>query len=657
MVVVGGSIPPVPTSSGQKESSRMPVITLPDQSQRRYDQPVTIHAIAKDIGPRLAADAVAGLVNGQLVDVSHQINDDASIKILTDRDPEGIEVIRHSTAHLLAHAVKRLFPQAQVTIGPVIENGYYYDFAFERPFTPEDLTAIEAKMRELAAENITVMRKTMARDEAIQFFRGLGEEYKAKIIADIPANEVLSLYQQGDFTDLCRGPHVASTGQLKAFRLTKLAGAYWRGDSKNEMLQRIYGTAWRDEKTLVAYLDQIAEAEKRDHRKIGKQLDLFHLQEEAPGMPFWHAHGLVIYHEIEHYIRDLLSRNGYEEVRTPTILERSFWERSGHWDKFAKEMFVCTVEEREFALKPMNCPGHIQIFNLGLKSYRDLPLRIAEFGSCFRNEPSGALHGLMRCRNFVQDDAHIFCRQDQVQSEVGKLIDLVFEVYRVFGFTDVSMKLSTRPEQRVGDDAVWDIAEKALADALDAKGLQWELCPGEGAFYGPKIEFALHDCLNRVWQCGTVQLDFNFPVRLGANYIAEDSSRQIPIMIHRALLGSLERFIGILLEHYAGKLPLWLAPVQAVILNITDRQAEKCQEIAELLQKSQIRAELDLRNEKIGFKIREHTLRRVPYFIVLGDQELAAGQCRVRALDGQDLGLFAIDAFIERLRGEIHSKK
>ncbi len=634
----------------------MPVITFPDQQQRRYEQPISVFAVAQDISPRLAASAIGAKVNGKLVDTAFTITDNAQIQILTDRDPEGLEIIRHSTAHLLAHAVKTLFPQAQVTIGPVIENGFYYDFAFERSFTPEDLQQIEAKMREIAAAKIPVERYTLSRAEAIDFFRNQGEEYKAKIIEDIPATEELSLYRQGDFTDLCRGPHVPDTGKLKAFHLTKVAGAYWRGDHRNAMLQRIYGTAWPDEKALQAYLHQLEEAEKRDHRKIGKQLDLFHLQEEAPGMPFWHHNGLIIYREIERYIRELLQKHGYQEVRTPVVVDRSLWEHSGHWEVFHKEMFTMQVEERDFALKPMNCPGAVQIYNVGLKSYRDLPLRLAEFGSCFRNEPSGALHGLMRCRNFVQDDAHIFCTKEQIQDEVGQLLDLITEVYRVFGFSDVTMKLSTRPTERVGSDDIWDHAEQALAKALDDKKIQWQLNPGEGAFYGPKIEFSMRDCLNRVWQCGTVQLDFNMPMRLGAHYIAEDNSRQIPIMVHRALLGSIERFIGVLIEHYAGILPLWLAPHQVVVLNITDRQADFAQEIVEKLKKADIRAIYDLRNEKIGFKIREHTLQRVPYIVVVGDQELQAAQIRVRQLNGTDLGMMPIDVLAQRMQAEIKAK-
>ncbi len=631
----------------------MPTITLPDNSQRHYEQPVTVAQVAADIGPGLAKAALAGRVDGRLVDLSHIIAEDARLAIITERDPEGLEIIRHSAAHLLAQAVKELFPEAQVTIGPVIEDGFYYDFAFERPFTPEDLAAIEKKMAELAKADLPVVRSEMPREAAIEFFRNMGEEYKARIIEDIPAHEILSLYRQGDFIDLCRGPHVPSTGRIKAFKLTKVAGAYWRGDARNEMLQRIYGTAWASKKDLKAYLHRLEEAEKRDHRKIGRQLDLYHTQEEAPGMVFWHDKGWVIYREVENYIRGLLRERGYQEVRTPQIVDRSLWEKSGHWEKFSDDMFTTHVENRDYAVKPMNCPCHVQIFNQGLKSYRDLPLRMAEFGSCHRNEPSGTLHGLMRLRNFVQDDAHIFCAEAQIQSEVSAFIDLLFEVYADFGFRDIIIKLSTRPENRVGDDASWDKAEHALEQALNDKGLAWDLQPGEGAFYGPKIEFSLRDCIGRVWQCGTIQVDFSMPGRLGAHYIAEDGSKQVPVMLHRAILGSLERFIGILIEEYAGHFPLWLAPLQAVVLNITDKQAEYAESVVEYLKKQGLRVNSDLRNEKIGFKIREHTLQRVPYLLVTGDREMENETVAVRTQNGKDLGAMSLDALAERLLAEI----
>ncbi len=634
----------------------MPEITLPDGSKRRFDHPVTVAEVAADIGPGLAKATLAGKVDGKLVDASLPIDHDAEVAIVTDKDDEGLEIIRHSTAHLLAMAVKELFPEAQVTIGPTIEDGFYYDFAYERAFTPEDLQAIEKKMAELAKQDFPITRKVMSRDRAIEFFRKQGEEYKAEIIESIPADEDLSLYTQGDFTDLCRGPHVPSTGKLKSFKLMKLAGAYWRGDSNNEMLQRIYGTAWRNKKELKAYLHRLEEAEKRDHRRIGKALDLFHAQEEAPGMVFWHDKGWRIYLEIEQYIRAKLRAHGYEEVHTPEIIDRSLWEKSGHWDKFQEMMFTTHSENRDFAIKPMNCPAHIQIYNHGLKSYRDLPLRLAEFGSCHRNEPSGTLHGLMRVRNFTQDDAHIFCTEEQILGEVSAFIDLLFEVYRDFGFDDVLIKLSTRPEQRVGADELWDKAENSLREALDQKGLEWELQPGEGAFYGPKIEFSLRDCLGRVWQLGTIQLDFSMPERLGAHYIAEDNSKRVPVMLHRAILGSLERFIGILIEHYAGALPTWLAPTQAVVMNITDRQEAAVREVTERLASAGFRVESDLRNEKIGFKIREHTLHKVPYLLVIGDREVESGQVAVRSRAGEDLGAMPVDDFILRLRDEVNRR-
>jgi threonyl-tRNA synthetase len=631
----------------------MPNITLPDGSQRHFDQPVTVAEVAASIGTGLAKAALAARVEGSLVDTSHVLDQDASLAILTAKDAEGLDVIRHSTAHLLAQAVKRLFPEAQVTIGPVIEDGFYYDFAFHRAFTPEDLLAIESEMSRVAGEDYPVARTLMPRDEAVSFFRNMGEVYKAEIIASIPSNEAISLYQQGEFVDLCRGPHVPSTGRLKAFKLMKVAGAYWRGDSRNEMLQRIYGTAWRDRKELDAYLHRLEEAEKRDHRKLGRMLHLFHHQEEAPGMVFWHDRGWTIYLLIQDYIRGLLREHGYQEVHTPQVVDRTLWEKSGHWDKFRANMFTTHSENRDYAIKPMNCPCHVQIYNQGLHSYRDLPIRLAEFGSCHRNEPSGTLHGLMRVRNFVQDDAHIFCTEAQIQAEVADFIDLLFKVYADFGFREVLIKLSTRPEQRVGDDVLWDKAEAALQMALDNKGLAWDLQPGEGAFYGPKIEFSLKDCLGRVWQCGTIQVDFSMPQRLSAVYIAEDSSKQTPVMLHRAILGSLERFIGILIEHHAGALPSWLAPVQAVVLNITSRQETYARSVAKTLQQHGLRVEADLRNEKIGFKIREHTIQRVPYLLVVGDREQESGTVAVRARGGEDLGGMLIEAFRDTLGAEV----
>ncbi|MES9902203.1 MAG: threonine--tRNA ligase [Sedimenticola sp.] len=631
----------------------MPVITLPDGSQRSFDDAVSVYDVAASIGPGLAKAALAGRVDGELVDTSFTMEGDAELAIITDRDEAGLEVIRHSTAHLLAQAVKQLFPDAQVTIGPSIEDGFYYDFAYKRPFTPEDLTAIEAKMKALVKENHPISRSVMSRDDAVKFFRDQGEAYKAEIIESIPATEDLSLYTQGEFTDLCRGPHVPGTGRLKAFKLMKLAGAYWRGDSKNEMLQRVYGTAWKDKKELKTYLHRLEEAEKRDHRKIGKAQDLFHTQEEAPGMVFWHHKGWSIYRTVEQYVRDKISAAGYLEIKTPQIVDRTLWEKSGHWSKYRADMFTTSSENRDYAIKPMNCPCHVQVFNQGLKSYRDLPLRLAEFGSCHRNEASGTLHGLMRVRNFVQDDAHIFCTEDQIQDEVSAFTDLLFEIYRDFGFTDVQIALSTRPEQRVGDDEVWDKAEDALEQALNAKGLEWTLQPGEGAFYGPKIDFSLRDCLGRVWQCGTMQVDFSMPGRLDAMYIAADNSKQVPVMLHRAILGSLERFIGILIEEYAGAMPLWLAPTQAMVMNITDRQAEYVEKVAGTLKKQGFRAEIDLRNEKIGFKIREHTLARVPYLLVVGDREMENGNVAVRTRAGEDLGIMTVEEFARRMQEEV----
>jgi threonyl-tRNA synthetase len=631
----------------------MPTITLPDGSQRQFDHAVTVADVASDIGPGLAKAALAGKIDGSLVDTSYLIDWDTDLSIITSRDDEGLEVIRHSTAHLMAQAVKELFPDAQVTIGPVIESGFYYDFDYERPFTEEDLEAIEKKMSELVKQDIAVERSVMSRDEAVAFFRDMGEEYKAEIIESIPANEELSLYRQGDFIDLCRGPHVPSTGKIQAFKLMKVAGAYWRGDSNNKMLTRVYGTAWPDKKQLKAYLRRLEEAEKRDHRRIGKIMDLFHTQEEAPGMVFWHDKGWSIYQTIEQYIRKTLQQHDYQEVRTPQLVDRSLWEKSGHWDKFGDMIFTTHSENRDYAVKPMNCPCHVQIYNQGLKSYRDLPLRMAEFGSCHRNEPSGTLHGLMRVRNFVQDDAHIFCTEDQIQEEVSAFIDLVFQVYKDFGFDDVIVALSTRPDKRVGEDALWDKAEKALEVALDNKGLDWTLQPGEGAFYGPKIEFALKDCLDRVWQCGTIQVDFSMPGRLDAEYVGEDGNRHVPVMLHRAILGSLERFIGILIEHYEGKLPLWLTPVQAAIMTITDRQDEFAQKLEESLKKHGLRVITDLRNEKIGFKIREHTIHRVPYLLVIGDREAETNTVAVRTRSGEDLGTLSVDELVQRLSEEV----
>nr|VFK43809.1 MAG: threonyl-tRNA synthetase [Candidatus Kentron sp. SD]VFK48985.1 MAG: threonyl-tRNA synthetase [Candidatus Kentron sp. SD]VFK80738.1 MAG: threonyl-tRNA synthetase [Candidatus Kentron sp. SD] len=631
----------------------MPIVTFPDGSRRNYEKPVTIQAVAASIGPGLAKAALAGSVDGRLVDLSHLMERDHALRIITDRDPEGLEIIRHSTAHLMAQAVKSLYSNAQVTIGPVVENGFYYDFAFERSFTEEDIVAIENEMKRLAAHNHPVAREVMPRADALAFFREQGEKYKVEIIEGIPGDEPISLYRQGEFIDLCRGPHVPNTGRLRAFKLMKLAGAYWRGDSKNEMLQRIYGTAWPDGKSLDAYLKQLEEAEKRDHRKLGRQQDLFHLQEEAPGMVFWHEKGWVVYRLVEDYIRDVIRRNGYREIRTPQVVDRSLWEKSGHWDKFGDMIFATHSENRDYAVKPMNCPCHIQVFNQGLKSYRDLPLRLAEFGSCHRNEPSGTLHGLMRLRNFVQDDAHIFCTENQIQIEVAHFIDLVFQVYRDFGFEDILINLSTRPEQRVGSDAIWDKAEKALELALENKGLDWTLDPGEGAFYGPKIDFSLKDSIGRVWQCGTMQVDFSMPGRLSARYVAEDGGHRVPVMLHRAILGSLERFIGILIEEHAGRLPVWLAPIQASLLTITDRHAEYARGVMVFLEKQGVRAQMDLRNEKIGLKIREHTLQRIPYLLIIGDREVDQKKMAVRTREGEDRGTMTLSEFTGLLATEI----
>ncbi|ODN42650.1 threonine--tRNA ligase [Piscirickettsia litoralis] len=636
----------------------MPIVTLPDGSQRSFERAVTVADVAADIGPGLAKSAVAGKINGQLVDTSTTISEDVALTLLTSKDEEGLEVIRHSTAHLLAQAVKQLFPDAQVTIGPVIDDGFYYDFAYKRPFTPEDLKAIEKRMQELVKQNIPVSRQEMSRDEAIKYFDGLGEHYKVQIIEAIDQNETLSLYSQGDFTDLCRGPHVASTGQIKAFKLMKLAGAYWRGDSNNEMLQRVYGTAWGDKKALKEHLHRLEEAEKRDHRKIAKAQDLFHQQEEAPGMVFWHEKGWAIYQNLVSYVREKLKKQGYQEVHTPQVVDSSLWVRSGHADKYKENMFLTSSENREFAIKPMNCPCHVQIFNQGLRSYRDLPIRMAEFGCCHRNEPSGGLHGLMRVRSMVQDDGHIFCREDQIRDEVAQFASQVFETYQDFGFeqSGIEVKLALRPDQRIGDDETWDHAEKELAAALESAGIAFETLPGEGAFYGPKIEFHLRDCLNRRWQCGTIQLDYMMPQRLDATYVDENSQRRHPVVLHRAMLGSLERFMGILIEHYAGILPTWLAPTQAVVMNITDSQAEFSTEIAENLQKLGFRARLDLRNEKIGFKIREHTLQRVPYLLVIGDREVESRTVAVRSLQGEDLGSMSLDDFARHLGKDVENR-
>ena len=627
-------------------------VKLPDGSVRSFDQAPTVADVAASIGAGLARAALAGKVDGVLVDTSYRIEADAALAIITDKDPEGLEVIRHSTAHLLAYAVKELFPEAQVTIGPVIENGFYYDFAYKRPFTPEDLVAIEKRMAELAKRDIPVSREVWARDEAVKFFLGLGEKYKAELIEAIPADQAVSLYREGDFIDLCRGPHVPTTAKLKHFKLMKVAGAYWRGDSKNEMLQRIYGTAWAKKEELDAYLHMLEEAEKRDHRKLGRHLDLFHMQDEAPGLVFWHPKGWAIWQEIEQYMRVVYRNNGYQEVRCPQILDRSLWEKSGHWEHYKGNMFTTESEKRDYAIKPMNCPGHVQVFNSDLRSYRDLPLRYGEFGSCHRNEPTGALHGLMRGRGFTQDDGHIFCTEDQIEAEVTAFNALVKAVYADFGFHEVAVKLALRPDSRVGSDEVWDKAEDALRSGLRASGLNWDELPGEGAFYGPKIEFHIKDAIGRSWQCGTMQVDFSMPGRLGAEYVAEDNARRVPVMLHRAILGSLERFIGILIENFSGALPLWLAPVQAVVLNISEKQADYALELVETLKKAGVRAEADLRNEKITYKIREHSVNRLPYQLVVGDKEKAEGQVAVRTRGGQDLGQMPVRLLIERLQKE-----
>ncbi len=630
----------------------MPIITLPDGSEKSFDQALTVFEVAKSIGSGLAKATLAGKVNGEMVDASYLIEADASVSIITAKDEEGLEVIRHSTAHLLAQATQMLYPEAQVTIGPVIDNGFFYDFAYKDGFSEADLAQIEKNMKKLVKQSLKIERSEMSRDEAIEFFKAKGEYYKAEIIESIPADQTLSLYQQGDFIDLCRGPHVPSTSRLKAFKLMKLAGAYWRGNSNNEMLQRVYGTAWATKEDLEAHLHRLEEAEKRDHRKIGKTQDLFHMQEEAPGMVFWHEKGWTLYQIVEQYMRGVFRDNDYKEVHTPQLIDKTLWEKSGHWDKFGDAMFTTSSENREYAVKPMNCPAHIQIYNQGLKSYRDLPLRLAEFGSCHRNEPSGTLHGIMRVRNFVQDDGHIFCTADQIQDEVSTFIDLTFDVYKHFGFDNVDIKLSTRPENRVGSDEVWDRAEAALAEALDAKGIQWELQEGEGAFYGPKIEFVLKDCLDREWQCGTLQVDFSMPERLDAQYIAEDNTKKTPVMLHRAIVGSLERFVGILIEHYEGAFPSWLAPIQAVILNISEKQHDFVVDVNKKLKKQGLRVISDLRNEKIGFKIREHSMQRYPYILVAGGREMENDEISVRKRGGEDLGSMSIEAFIKLVKEE-----
>lgn len=630
----------------------MPVVTLPDGSQRSFDRSVTVHEVALSIGAGLARAALAGKVDGRLVDVSFLIERDVSLAIITEKDAEGLDVIRHSTAHLLAAAVKLLFPTAQVTIGPVIDNGFYYDFSYERTFTPDDLVIIEAKMQELAKADISIVRSELAREDAIAYFEGLGERYKAEIISSIPVGETVSLYRQGDFTDLCRGPHVPSTGKLKVFKLMKLAGAYWRGDSRNEMLQRIYGTAFARKDELELHLHQIAEAERRDHRKLAKQLDLFHLQDEAPGMVFWHPKGWALWQAVEQYMRQRLTQAGYQEIRTPLVMDRTLWEKSGHWDNYRENMFTTESEKRDYAVKPMNCPAHIQVFNQGLRSYRELPLRLAEFGACHRNEPSGALHGLMRVRGFVQDDAHIFCAESQIIAEAERFHRLAMSIYQVFGFESISVKLSLRPEKRAGSNDVWDRAEDGLRAALRACSVDWEELPGEGAFYGPKVEYHIKDAIGRSWQCGTIQLDFVLPERLGAEYVAEDNARHRPVMLHRAILGSLERFLGILIENHGGAFPLWLAPVQAVVLSITEAQAEYAQSVTDALKLKGFRVESDLRNDKISFKIREHSLQKIPYQLVVGDKEKAGGLVAVRTRGGEDLGQMSLEALLQRWSDE-----
>ncbi|MDB4026159.1 threonine--tRNA ligase [Candidatus Thioglobus sp.] len=630
----------------------MPNVTLPDGTVKSYEQALTVAQVASSIGSGLAKAAIAGEIDGQMVDTSFLIESDAALAIITNKDERALEVIRHSTAHLLAQATQQLYPKAQVTIGPVIDNGFYYDFAYKDGFSEQDLAKIEKKMNAIVKQNLPIERMEMSREEAVKFFKSKGEHYKAEIIESIPSNEALSLYKQGDFVDLCRGPHVPSTSKLKAFKLMKLAGAYWRGDSNNEMLQRVYGTAWENKDDLETHLHRLEEAEKRDHRKIGKTQDLFHTQEESPGMIFWHPKGWTLYQIIVQYMSQVFKDNDYHEVHTPEVMDRSMWEKSGHWDKFGDAMFTTHSENRDYAIKPMNCPGHVQIYKQGLKSYRDLPLRLAEFGSCHRNEPSGTLHGLMRVRNFVQDDAHIFCTIDQIQDEVSKFIDLTFKVYKQFGFENIDIKLSTRPEERVGSDEDWDKAEASLSEALDAKGINWELQEGEGAFYGPKVEFVLKDCLDREWQCGTIQADFSMPGRLDAQYIAEDGTKQVPVMLHRVIVGSIERFTGMLIEHYEGAFPSWLSPIQAVILNISEKQEEFSKNVEKNLKKQGLRVISDLRNEKIGFKIREHSMQRYPYILVVGDREVENNQVSVRRRGGEDLGSMSLETLIELINQE-----
>ena len=634
----------------------MPIITLPDGNQKSFDYPVSTLQVAESIGPGLAKAAIAGAVDGELIDASIPIIKNSELQIVTSRDKSGIEIIRHSFAHLLGHAIKQLYPDAKMAIGPVIENGFYYDIAYKDTFTIEELNKIEERVRELIKQDYDVIVEVVSKEEAIKTFKKRNEDYKLKIIDDIPEGEIIKLYKHQEYIDMCRGPHVPNTRHLRAFKLTKVSGAYWRGNSNNEMLQRIYGTAWSSNKELNIYLKQLEEAEKRDHRKIGKKLSLFHSQEESPGMVFWHPNGWRIYQVLEKYIRELISENGYQEIKSPQIVDRKLWERSGHWDKFKDDMFTTNSEDREYAIKPMNCPCHIQVFNQGLKSYRELPIRLAEFGSCHRNEPSGALHGLMRVRNFVQDDAHIFCTEDQIQTEVSNFIDLVFEVYEAFGFESILLKLSTRPEKRVGSESEWDKAEEALKDALNAKDLDWEILPGEGAFYGPKIEFSLKDCLNRVWQCGTIQVDFSMPGRLGATYIDINNQKQTPVMLHRAILGSFERFIGILIENYAGKFPTWLAPIQVAVMGITDRNNDACEKVKEQLLKKGYRVISDKRNEKVGFKVREHTIQKIPYMIIIGDKEEMAEEISVRTREGKDLGRMSLNDFINIVNKSIALK-
>ena len=632
-------------------------VTLPDGSKREFNSPVTVGDVAASIGAGLARAALAGKVNGKLVDLSHPITENSTVSIVTDKDPEGLEIIRHSTSHLMAQAVKELYPQAQITIGPVIENGFYYDFSLPKHLTNEDLPLIEKKMDEIVKRDLPIVREEMDRDEAVKYFNSIGEHYKAEIIGSIPAGETISLYRQGDYVDLCRGPHVPSTGRLRVHKLMKLAGAYWRGDSKNEMLQRIYGTAWAKKDDMAAYLHMLEEAEKRDHRRLGKELDLFHFQEEAPGLIFWHARGWALWQQVEQYMRRVYQDNGYQEVKAPQLLDHSLWEKSGHWSKYKENMFTTESENRYYALKPMNCPGHIQIFNSAVRSYRDLPIRYGEFGACHRNEPSGSLHGLMRVRGFTQDDGHIFCTEDQILSECTAYTKLVQKVYADYGFTDISYKIATRPEKRIGDDATWDKAEKALMDALDASGIKYDILPGEGAFYGPKIEYHLRDSLGRGWQCGTIQVDFQMPSRLGAEYVTESNGRATPVMLHRAIVGSLERFIGMLLEHYAGQLPPWLAPVQVAVANITDDQADYAQEVVSMLKKAGLRAEADLRNGKITYKIRELSLQKLPYILVVGAKEKAEGKVAVRVRGGKDLGAMSVEDFIKLVQEDVATRR